>query len=103
MKKFLTAIFLLWIVWMMYPGKVLGQAQSLTIAQLKNATYQVGNQWIKLRNGSYQKGTIKDGNFFAVDFVKAALGDLNNDGKNDAAVIYYSNSGGSGCFLYWQP
>lgn len=99
MKKALAAIFLLWIGWAAFPLNVLGQGPSLTLAQLKNATYLVEGQRIKLRNGLYQQGTPKDGNFLAVEFEKAALGDLNNDGKNDATVVNNYNSGGSGCFV----
>ena len=99
MKKSLTAIFLLWLGWAAYPAGVLGQAPSLTMAQLKNATYLVDGDKIKLKNGSYQAGTIAEANYLLVNFDTAALGDLNNDGKNDAAVIYFYNGGGSGSFV----
>jgi hypothetical protein len=99
MKKSLTAIFLLWLGWAVCPGGVLGQAPALTLDQLKNATYLVDGDKIKLKNGTYQAGTIAEANYLLVNFETAALGDLNNDGKNDAAVIYFSNGGGSGSFV----
>jgi hypothetical protein len=99
MQKVLAAIFLLWSGWAAYPAGVAAQAPSLTLAQLKNATYLVYGDRIKLKNGSYREGTIKDANFLAVSFEKAAFGDLNDDGKHDAAVIYYHNGGGSGSFV----
>lgn len=96
MKQSLTAICLLSFFWFSYPGNVLGQQSSLTLDQLKNATYLMGNQKIKLTNGHYEEGTTKDGTYYEVNFYKAALGDLNKDGNNDAAVVYYTNAGGSG-------
>jgi hypothetical protein len=99
MKKSLIVIFLLGFIWAGYPDNVQGQGPSLTTTQLKNATYLVQGQRIKLGNGSYQGGTLKEANFLAVDFDKAALGDLNNDGIKDAAVIYSYNGGGSGSFV----
>jgi hypothetical protein len=76
-----------------------GHPGSLTLAQLKNATYMVMDKKITLRNGSYNGGTLAKGNFLDVRFYRAIFGDLNHDGNYDAAVIYSYNSGGSGSFV----
>jgi hypothetical protein len=99
MKKFQVAITLFCFIWVAFPANLHAEASYLTISQLKNATYRIGVEKINLKNGTYRDGTIKDGNFFEVNFVTAAFGDLNKDGNNDAAVIYFSNGGGSGCFF----
>lgn len=99
MKKSLVAICLMWLAWAVCPGGVLGAGASMTLDQLKNTTYLVDGDKIKLKNGTYQAGTIAEANYLLVKFETAALGDLNNDGKNDAAVIYFYNGGGSGCFV----
>uniref|UniRef100_A0A7C3WSG2 Uncharacterized protein n=1 Tax=Desulfobacca acetoxidans TaxID=60893 RepID=A0A7C3WSG2_9BACT len=96
MKRSLAAVLLILLGWVAYPTNVIGQGSSLTMAQLENGTYKVGDKRITLKNGFYQEGSIEDGSYFLVAFVKAAIGDINSDGSNDAAVVYFVNTGGSG-------
>jgi hypothetical protein len=77
--------------------------QPLTIHELKNAEYR--STWsatgkIKLSDGIYREKVVSDS---ASELViklsdKIALGDLNGDGVEDAAVILVSDPGGSGTF-----
>lgn len=72
---------------------------SLTLDQLKNATYTTPgmNHTIKLVNGAYSEGS--GANAYSVQMLEVyAFGDLNGDGKADAAVILAENGGGSGIF-----
>jgi len=51
----------------------------------------------RLKNGSYESGSGLD-DYVRVKLVALAVGDLNNDGQSEAAVILVSNFGGSGSF-----
>ncbi len=71
----------------------------LTVDVLKNTTYHTPyyDRTVKLTDGSY---TESSGTYaYTVTFQGAAFGDLNGDGKNDAAVIIAENGGGSGTFI----
>ncbi len=68
----------------------------LTLDMLRNGTYLTPfySRTVTLVNGSYSSGT------FSVQMLNVyAFGDLNGDGKNDAAVILSENDGGSGSFV----
>ncbi|MFB3817645.1 MAG: hypothetical protein ACE147_08280 [Candidatus Methylomirabilales bacterium] len=69
------------------------------LSLLKNAEYRLalGGQQVRLRNGVFQKGRSPD-EYVRVVFDRAALGDLNGDGIDDAAVILVHTSMGSGAF-----
>ena len=77
----------------------------LNILMLKNAVYSTV-AWntpdrfehrVKLVNGKYEhQGPYGVTDHEEVEMGKTAFGDLNGDGKNDAAVILYHNTGGSG-------
>jgi hypothetical protein len=76
----------------------------ITLDILKNAEYQAQNgmKLVKLVNGSYQEGSGTD--FLSVSMLDAyALGDLNADGVEDAAVVLAENYGGTGQFEYLVP
>ena len=71
----------------------------LTYEFLRNMRYFVptSKKTIRLVDGSYQDGSGAD--YLSVKMAEAyAIGDLNNDGVNDAAVILAENTGGSGVF-----
>lgn len=75
------------------------KATKLNLEQIKNAVYrlppEIGDEpdaMLKLTDGKYQD---KD---MTVQFETAAFGDLNGDGWQDAAVVFYWNGGGTGCF-----
>jgi hypothetical protein len=76
----------------------------VSLDQLQNAEYQLGipngHERVQLSGGKYQRGTDSTTADFAsivlTDFV--AFGDLNGDGTNEAAVIFFENYGGSGNF-----
>jgi hypothetical protein len=74
--------------------------KELTKENIKNATYNIiaSERYVKLNNGSFNE--IIDGENFIAGIVedKYAFGDLDNDNINDAAVVIYSNWGGSGVF-----
>lgn len=68
----------------------------------KNASYVIDGETFVLINGKTEK-EITPGSAtkqIIYTFGEPVYGDLNNDGKIDAAVILVSNSGGSGTFYY---
>lgn len=75
----------------------------LTLGELKNAEYYIPSyrETVQLENGSYFR-PWSPGSATGLEVKlfddKIAFGDLNGDGKEDAAVIVYSSGGGSGSF-----
>ncbi|HTX92491.1 MAG TPA: Gmad2 immunoglobulin-like domain-containing protein [Anaerolineales bacterium] len=72
----------------------------LTLDMLKNATYHTPfyNRTVTLVNGMYTEGTGASSFTVQMEAVYA-FGDLNGDGKADAAVLLTENGGGSGVFV----
>jgi hypothetical protein len=71
----------------------------LTFDMLKNGTYHTPfyNRTVTLVNGTYTEGSGTTA--FSVQMLNVyGLGDLNGDGKPDAAIILAENGGGSGIF-----
>jgi hypothetical protein len=81
------------------PAKPTAVSSDLTLDMLLNGTYQTPfyNRTITLADGNYLEGS--DSNTFSVQMLNVyAFGDLNGDGKDDAAIILAENGGGSGTF-----
>jgi LysM repeat protein len=80
-------------------------AGGLTPDALRNATYQgIYDEPVTLADGTYAGEPFVEGGasrptVTLVDQL-TALGDLNGDGLEDAAVVLAENSGGSGVFVY---
>jgi len=76
----------------------------LTEEALKNAEYMgVYEDPVQLTDGKYEGEPFVEGGASrpTVLFIEPyALGDLNGDGAEDAAVLLVENSGGSGSFVY---
>ena len=81
---------------------------ALTLGALKNANYycKACNGWVKLEDGYYLEENVelmlRHETMIAEDIMGEEMvvyGDLNNDGKEDVAVIIISNFGGSGGFV----
>src|SRR6185295_19916345 len=77
---------------------------ALTVDQLKNAKYQLGttddSTVVQLTDGKYQRGTdttTLDYAYIALTQF-AAVGDLTNDGVDEAAAMFLENYGGTGNF-----
>ncbi len=74
----------------------------LSVDQLENAQYQLGTRddhaVVQLADGKFQQGvdTVDYASIVLSDFV--AIGDLNGDGVNEAAAIFFENYGGTGNF-----
>ena len=73
---------------------------------LGNASYLIQGELVTFKNGKFQRGKpynpdrgFMDPKWLHAELQKTVLGDLNGDGNLDAAVIYYYNTGGSGCFV----
>lgn len=81
------------------PSIIMAQTGTITAQSLKNATYSIPEQGnVTLTNGSY---TRKSGDPLSVTLGnKMAIGDINGDGVQDAAVVLRVNTGGSGVFVY---
>ena len=68
----------------------------VSIEFLKNATYTIPEQGTyTLNQGSYESDNVK-----VMMLQPIALGDIDQDGDEDAAVILAVNTGGSGTFMY---
>ena len=71
----------------------------LTLDMLRNGTYHTPffNRTVTLVNGSYSEGS--GATLFKVDMLAIyGFGDLDGNGKADAAIVLAENSGGSGTF-----
>ena len=79
--------------------------KTLTMNELKNAEYKSSfsvRRRVKLTNGTYKEQIVPNS---ATELIitlsdKVAYGDLNRDGKEDAAVILITDPGGSGTFRH---
>lgn len=78
--------------------------QPVTEEAVMNGSYSVrdGQQTVQLVDGKYEAGQGADYIMVTV-FPPVALGDLNDDGVSDAAVVLAENYGGSGTFLSLVP
>jgi hypothetical protein len=74
------------------------EATKLTLEKLNNSEYVVGGEKIKLTNGIYERGSSPS-DYLRIKILEVAFGDLNKDGKEDAAIIVGSSGGGSGFFI----
>ena len=75
------------------------------IAEIRNAQYQLGAtdalQVVQLAVGRFEQGTPGSDNFMSIlvtDFV--AVGDLNEDGADEAVALISENYGGTGVFVF---
>jgi hypothetical protein len=76
-------------------------AQPLNEAELKAALYDIPDFGkAQLVAGKYERDAKSPAGRGAVGFSQATLGDLTQDGVDDAAVILWANTGGSGIFEY---
>jgi immunoglobulin-like protein involved in spore germination len=91
------------------PGSTLSPATPTTISeevtQIRNAQYQLGAtdalQVVQLTDGTFEQGTPGSDDFMSIvvtDF--AALGDLNDDGIDEAVAMISENYGGTGVFVF---
>lgn len=81
------------------PSPLPPSGPELSLDSLRNATYYAPfyERTVTLVNGSYSEGS--GATAYSVQMLDVyALGDLNGDGKFDAAVILTENGGGSGVF-----
>lgn len=87
------------------PGNTVSAGSNLTLEALKNGEYRgIYDQPVQLIEGEYVGEPFVEGGA-ARPMVKLvdevfALGDLNGDDLEDAAVFLVENSGGSGNFIY---
>ncbi len=72
-------------------------ASRLTLDALKTAEYQIEKQKVQLSDG--QARLQPTGNAFLVE-QWTNFGDLDGDGRSDAAVVLVTQPGGSGTFFY---
>jgi hypothetical protein len=91
---------------MVTPTATSATIPGLTADQIRNATLTVTGsdqmiRTISLKNGKFEEGTdpAQPGYVSITLGEKIALGDLNGDGLEDAAVILAENYGGSGVFV----
>ncbi len=79
--------------------------QQLTLEQIKSAQYKLSGRddhaIVQLSDGIYENGERGSADFARVFLTEnLAFGDLNGDGVNEAAAIFFENFGGSGSFGY---
>ena len=87
------------------PPTELPPIPGLSAEQIKNSKYQLGFtdslQVVHLEDGAFQRGEAGNVDYVSVhvsDFI--ALGDINDDGMNEAAAVIFENYGGSGTFAF---
>lgn len=74
----------------------------VTFPDYKNATYLIEGSFITLTNGIFEVKAAP-GSASKIPtryFGNEAIGDLNDDGKNDIAFLLTQTAGGSGTFFY---
>ena len=86
-------------------AKSKSSSKTLTVDALKNAVYQSefsASGRVKLNNGIYKEKIVPGSSTDLMVTLsdKAAFGDLDGDGREDAAVILITDPGGSGTFRY---
>ncbi|GAH89262.1 unnamed protein product, partial [marine sediment metagenome] len=88
------------------PKEEIKEVEELTLDAIKNTEYYHSEceTLIRLKDGSFEERNYSCGGDVLLGFRseiyndKVAFGDLNNDGKKDAAVVLTTNYGGSGNF-----
>jgi heat shock protein HslJ len=84
------------------PSKTIGSKNENTTLDPKNISYTIENKVFTLINGKATNNS--EGGSASSEslqlFGEPVYGDLNGDGKNDAAVLLVYNPGGSGTFYY---
>ena len=75
------------------------------VGRVRNAQYQLGasdlEQVVQLTDGVYQSDAASGAEYVSVSVLNfVANGDLNNDGRDDVAVLVAENYGGSGTFVF---
>ncbi len=73
------------------------RASRITMEQLRNAVYQVQKQKVQLSNG---RASLQPTGSAQLLEQWTDFGDLDSDGKADAAVVLVTQPGGSGSFYY---
>jgi hypothetical protein len=73
--------------------------------EIRNGEYQLGAtdalQVLQLTDGKFVQGTHGNDNYLAITMTDfAAVGDLNADGIDEAAVLVAENYGGTGTFVF---
>ena len=86
-------------------GEIKSASGTLTSDDLKNGKYQsefAASGTVELHDGIYKEKIVPGSSTELMVTLsdKMAFGDLNGDGKEDAAVILVTDPGGSGTFLY---
>ncbi|MCC7116987.1 MAG: hypothetical protein IT310_00560 [Anaerolineales bacterium] len=85
---------------------VLPPVPQFSLEQLQNAQYKLSGRddhaIVQLTDGVYQSGedhsTVDFARVFLTEY--SAFGDLNGDGSNEAAAVFFENFGGTGSFGY---
>ncbi|MEB3160726.1 MAG: hypothetical protein VKL20_04625 [Synechocystis sp.] len=76
-------------------------SSQISLALLKNATYTIPDLGENTpREYTLNNGQYKEGSTTITAMQPIAVGDVNQDGEADAAVILAVNTGGSGTFMY---
>lgn len=105
-KKMWTAVIVLLVVvvgiWVFFGEQRKAVAPTVAAFDPLNATYIIDGQPVALVNGKAQAPAAPGSAEQVVTsiFGEPATGDLNGDGKPDAAVIIVQSPGGSGIFYY---
>lgn len=87
------------------PPTALPPLMGISPEQVRSAEYQLGFTDVP-RTVSFTNGVFQQGAAGAVDFMEIrvtdfiALGDINGDGANEAAVLISENYGGTGVFVF---
>ncbi len=72
------------------------------VADIMNTTYELESESVKLINGKHEREAAPGSASKVTTMIwgEPVVGDLNNDGQEDAAVILTHSGGGSGTFYY---
>lgn len=86
----------------MVPSTVASSTPITFADSIKNGTYSLGEETIKLTNGIFSQPIAPSSATKSTVslFGEPVYGDLDNDGDTDAAIMLTANAGGSGTFFY---